>query len=92
VASVKHVSRQRPRLPGNAGHRSLTENQAKVRQPSEGPCSHASCRDGTTRISTLFDRFEEAVRWRTRVHEDPLILVAVIVQIGPDSSHSASAD
>jgi len=52
----------------------------------------ASCRDGTTRISTLFDSFEEAVRWRTRVHEDPLMLVAVIVEVGPDSSHSAPAD
>ena len=52
----------------------------------------AVCRDGTTRISTLFDSFEEAVRWRTRVHEDPLILVAVIVQIGADPSRPAPAD
>jgi hypothetical protein len=45
----------------------------------------ASCRDGTTRISNVFDSFKEARRWRAVVRQDPLVLVAVIVQLGPDS-------
>jgi len=52
----------------------------------------ASCRDGTTRISTLFDTFEEAARYHHTVRADPLVLVAVIVELGPDSPRPTLAD
>jgi hypothetical protein len=51
----------------------------------------ASCRDGTTRISNVFDSFREALRWLATVRQDPLVLVAVVVQLGPDSPRPAPA-
>jgi len=96
-----------PLIPGASASMSAGQRQRRPGKPDRKPSRsspaiggtmqprfyvRASCRDGTTRISTLFDSFEEAVRWRTRVHEDPLMLVAVIVEVGPDSSHPAPAD
>jgi len=48
-------------------------------------------RDGTVRISTVFDSFAEALRWHAAVRQDPLVLVAVIVQLGADSPPPAAA-
>jgi hypothetical protein len=49
----------------------------------------ASCRDGSVRISDVFDSFQEALRWHTTVRQDRLVLVAVIVQLGADSPPQA---
>jgi hypothetical protein len=45
----------------------------------------ATCRDGTLRISHIFPTLREALRWHAAVRQDPLVLVAVIVQLGCDA-------